>query len=89
MQGEASSSRASALARDTFIFGEPRPLATVKEAIQNVTLESVNSFLAARPNVGYTVMTYGPTLTDSTQADNTLADNADADVSTSANAQSA
>jgi predicted Zn-dependent peptidase len=64
MQGEASGSRASALARDTFIFGEPRPLAAVKDAIQNVTLAQVNAFLAARPNVGYTVTTYGPTLTE-------------------------
>lgn len=87
MQGEASSSRASALARDTFIFGEPRPLATVKEAIQNVTLTSVNSFLAARPNVGYMVMTFGPTLTDETQADSAVSDAAAA--STPANAQGA
>jgi len=87
MQGEASSSRASALARDTFIFGAPRPLATVKEAIQNVTLASVNDFLAARPNVGYTVMTYGPTLTDNAQADNAVSDVAAS--STPANAQGA
>jgi predicted Zn-dependent peptidase len=69
MQGEASSSRASSLARDTFIFGEPRPLATVKDAIQNVSLANVNAFLAARPNVGYTVTTFGPTLADSDLTD--------------------
>lgn len=62
MQGEASSSRASALARDTFTFGEPRSLTAIKDAIQDITLSQVNAFLAARPNVGYTVTTFGPTL---------------------------
>ena len=86
MQGEASSSRASALARDTFIFGEPRPLAVIKEAIQNVTLDHVNAFLTARPNVGYTVMTYGPTSTESASTEGTSTDNTVTDAAATAQA---
>ncbi|MEM7735640.1 MAG: pitrilysin family protein [Deinococcota bacterium] len=62
MQGEASGSRASALVRDCFTFGEPRSLDSIKQAINACSLDDVNTYLATRPQVGYTVARYGPTM---------------------------
>jgi predicted Zn-dependent peptidase len=60
MQGESSRARASVMARDTFLLGAPRTIQTVKEAVQQVTLDRLNTFLAARPEPRFTVLTLGP-----------------------------
>lgn len=60
MQGESSSSRASALARDAFLLGEPRSLDAIKEAVQALSLEDVNRFLAQSARPSFTVLTLGP-----------------------------
>ena len=64
MQGESSGARASALARDTFLRGAPRPVQETKEAVQAVTLEDLNRFLAERPAPDFTVLTLGPKALD-------------------------
>ena len=60
MQGESSGARASALARDTFLLGEPRPVSGVKASLQNTTLDKVNTFLAERPEPKFSVLSLGP-----------------------------
>ncbi len=60
MQGESSGARASAMARDTFLLGEPRPVSEVKEGVQGTSLDEVNLFLGERPEPDFTVLTLGP-----------------------------
>lgn len=60
MQGESSSARAASLARDTFLLGEPRLVSEVKEAVQRLSLETINRFLSERPAPDFTVLTLGP-----------------------------
>lgn len=60
MQGESSGARASALARDAFLLGEPRPVSEVKDKIQKTSLDEVNRFLAERPEPDFTVLSLGP-----------------------------
>ena len=60
MEGESSGGVAAGLARNTFLFGAPRPLETIKAALMAVTLEDLNAYLAARPEPRYTVLTLGP-----------------------------
>ena len=60
MQGESSGARASALARDTFLLGEPRPVSEVKAGVQETSLDEVNLFLAEQPEPDFTVLTLGP-----------------------------
>lgn len=60
MQGESSGARANVLARDSYLLGEPRPMQEVKAAIEAVTLEDLNRYLAGRPVLEPTVLTLGP-----------------------------
>jgi predicted Zn-dependent peptidase len=60
MEGESSGGVASNLARNTFLFGAPRPLETVKAELGAVSLEALNAYLAARPRPHFTVLTLGP-----------------------------
>ena len=60
MQGESSRGRASGLARDLWIRGEPRELAAIHEAVARVSLDDVNDALARRPRPEPTVVTLGP-----------------------------
>lgn len=64
MQGEASGSRAQALAHDTFLRGRPRGLAEIRAALAAVDLESVNGHLAERPALLPTTVTVGPAAVD-------------------------
>jgi predicted Zn-dependent peptidase len=60
MQGESSSARASALARDVYLLGRPRSLHETRSAIEAVTLEDVNRYLASAKKPAFTVLTLGP-----------------------------
>ena len=60
MEGESSGGVAAGLARNTFLFGSPRPLETVKAELMAVTLGDLNAYLAARPEPRSTVLTLGP-----------------------------
>ena len=60
MDGESSGGVASNLARNTFLFGAPRPLETVKAELSAVTLQDLNRYLAERAEPEFTVLTLGP-----------------------------
>lgn len=60
MQGESSGARASALARDLFLLGAPRPVEGVQRGLAAVSLDELNAYLASRPEPRYTVLTLGP-----------------------------
>lgn len=59
MQGESSGARASSLVRDAFLLGEPRTVDEVKDALTAVSLDSLNSYLAAHYQPTFTVLTLG------------------------------
>ncbi len=60
MQGESSGARAGSLAYDFYHRGRTRTLEELGELIDSVTLEKVNTFLAANPVKELTVVTIGP-----------------------------
>ncbi len=60
MHSESSSSRSKALAGDQYLRGVPRTVAEIQAAIEAVTLEQVNSWLAQRPLPEPFVVTLGP-----------------------------
>ncbi len=60
MQGESTSSRAGAIAHDFFVRGRIRTLEEIKTAIDTVTVEQVNAFLAANKAGPFTIVTVGP-----------------------------
>ncbi|MDX2116463.1 MAG: pitrilysin family protein [Planctomycetota bacterium] len=61
MSGESSSARAAALARDWHRLGRPRSLDEMARAIDRLTLEDVNRWLASGPALsGATIVTLGP-----------------------------
>ncbi|CAM3573194.1 M16 family metallopeptidase [Deinococcus frigens] len=58
---ESMRARAGALTRDVAVFGQVRPLAELRASLDALTLESVNSFLAAYDPVSeITIVTLGP-----------------------------
>lgn len=59
MQGESSGARASALARDTFLLGEPRRVDDVKAALLSVSHNDLNRYLATSYRPEFTVLTLG------------------------------
>jgi predicted Zn-dependent peptidase len=69
MEGESSGGVAANLARNTFLFGAPRPLETVKAELLAVTLDDLNRYLAARPEPRFTVLTLGPNAPSITPAE--------------------
>jgi predicted Zn-dependent peptidase len=60
MQGESTSSRAGAIAHDYFMRGRIRTLDEIKNAIDAVTVEKVNAYLAAHEPGPFTIVTVGP-----------------------------
>ena len=75
MEGESSGGVASNLARNTFLFGEPRPLETVKAELSAVTLGDLNRYLAERPEPRFTVLTLGPNALDADPAKDSVEKN--------------
>ena len=61
MQSESSSSRVGAIASDYHILGRMRSLDEIKTAIQAVTQEETEAFLARQTMDEFTVVTIGPT----------------------------
>jgi len=61
MQGESSTARASALTRDQFRLGRPRSLDEIAEAVEAITREALNAYLAERDFGELTVVSLGPT----------------------------
>lgn len=60
MQGESTSARARAIAHDQFLLGRPRTLDDFAAAIDAVTLDGLNDFLAAHRPGEMTTVTIGP-----------------------------
>lgn len=60
MSGESTGSRAAALAHDFFTRGRLRSLEEIKAAIESVTLEQVNAFLARHKPGPFTTVIVGP-----------------------------
>ena len=62
MQGESTSARAGALARDQFRIGRPRTLAEMTAEIDGITLDQLNAYLVGREPGELTVSSIGPTV---------------------------
>jgi predicted Zn-dependent peptidase len=60
MQGESTSARSGAIAHDYFMRGRIRTLEEIKSAIDGVTVEKVNAYLAAHEPGPFTIVTVGP-----------------------------
>ncbi len=60
MQGESTGARAGAMASDLFLIGRPRSLDEIRGAIDGVTRESLNAYLAQHPPHDFAVLTLGP-----------------------------
>ncbi len=60
MQGESTGARAGAMASDLFLIGRPRSLDEIRAAVDTVTLESLNNYLAQHPARDFAVLTLGP-----------------------------
>jgi predicted Zn-dependent peptidase len=60
MEGESTSSRAGAIANDYFIFGRVRTLEEIAAAIDQVTTDHVNAFLAENVPKEMTIVVVGP-----------------------------
>lgn len=71
MEGESSGGVASGLTRNTFLFGAPRPLETVKTELLAVTVDELNRYLAERADPSFTVLTLGPSALDTITANPT------------------
>jgi predicted Zn-dependent peptidase len=61
MQGEASRSRAQAIARDQYLLGRVRSLEEIRTEVTRVTPASIVAHLRERPPGDFTVVTLGPT----------------------------
>jgi predicted Zn-dependent peptidase len=61
MQGESSSARAAAVAREWYHLGKARTLAELGQFVDALTVESINEFLSASPPGNFTIVTLGPT----------------------------
>lgn len=59
--GESTAGRAAALVNDVHRLGRPRSLASLAAAIDSVTLDEVNAYLATRSITRPTIQTLGPT----------------------------
>jgi len=60
MQGESTSARAAALANDLYTLGRPRSLDEMRAEVESVTLDKLNTYLAAHPPGEMTTVTIGP-----------------------------
>jgi predicted Zn-dependent peptidase len=61
MQGESSSARSGALARDWYHLGRPRTLQELGELVDALSVQSINDYLKDNPPKNFTVVTLGPT----------------------------
>ena len=60
MQQESCRARASSIARDWLHLGRVRLLDEINDAINSLTVESINEFLRERPPANFNVVTLGP-----------------------------
>jgi predicted Zn-dependent peptidase len=60
MEGESTSSRAASLAQDYYMLGRIRPLEEIEAAIDAVTADRVNAYLASHPPRDLTLVIVGP-----------------------------
>ncbi|HEX6291942.1 MAG TPA: pitrilysin family protein [Herpetosiphonaceae bacterium] len=60
MQGESSTARAAALAGDVFLIDRPRTLEDIRGAVEAVTIDALNEYLAQHTPQTFTVITLGP-----------------------------
>jgi predicted Zn-dependent peptidase len=60
MQGESTSSRSGAVVHDYFVRGRIRTLDEIKAAIESVTLERANAYVAKHVPGPFTIVTVGP-----------------------------
>jgi predicted Zn-dependent peptidase len=60
MQGESSPARASAMASDCYLIGRPRTLDEIRNAVDQITLDKLNAYLAEHRPHNFTVLTLGP-----------------------------
>ncbi len=60
MQGESSSARSGAIARDWYHLGQARTLAEIGALVDALTVESINEYLQENPPKDFTVVTLGP-----------------------------
>jgi predicted Zn-dependent peptidase len=60
MQGQASRTRAHAIARDYFLLGRVRGLDEIRTALERVTPASIHAHLTERPPGPFNVVTLGP-----------------------------
>jgi len=67
MQGESTAARAGALAGDQFRVGRPRSLAEIADAVDVVSLENLNDYLASRDEDELTIVSLGPDSLNPTQ----------------------
>jgi predicted Zn-dependent peptidase len=60
MQGESSSSRSGAIARDWYHLGHARTLAELGKLVDDLTVSAINEYLEENPPDDFTVVTLGP-----------------------------
>lgn len=60
MQGESVSARSGTIAHDWFMRGRIRTLDEIKSAINAITLDQLNAWVAANPPGPFTIVTVGP-----------------------------
>lgn len=60
MQGESTSARAAAMASDCFLIGRPRTLDEIQDAVNAITLGTMNEYLEFHPPLNFAVLTLGP-----------------------------
>ncbi len=61
MQGESSSARSAAIARDWYHLGQARTLEEIGRLVDALTVAGINEYLAENPPRDFTVVTLGPT----------------------------
>lgn len=60
MQGESTGARANAIAEDLHMIGRPRALTELAQKVDQVSLESINRYVADSPTDPMTIVTIGP-----------------------------
>jgi predicted Zn-dependent peptidase len=60
MQGESSSARAGAIARDWYHLGQARTLNELGQLVDALTVDAINEYLGEHPPQDFTVVTLGP-----------------------------
>src|SRR5690606_23385131 len=60
MQGESSSARSAAIARDWHHLGFSRTLDEIGRLVDELTVDSINDYLRANPPRDFTIVTLGP-----------------------------